>query len=491
MSAGATDAEDLKRRLSAGERDFDEVMLGDSDLSSIVVENASLRGSGFAGVQLQRAELKAVDWSRAMLTDCNGAEASFEDVRFDEARLIGMNFTRARFRHCSFLRTSLDDSDLSKAVFEDCRFDDTIVTHTRMEGARFDRVKGSWRACDAAGADLHAANLAGLDLDDVKAVGANFSQVDAVKLWCFECDLSAADFTGAKLQRASITSCALRGSKFRDADVSGADLGGQDLDGVDLAGAKYDAKTRFPKGFDPDAAGMVRLGPAKVPAARGKMTRAEFEKRWGKPELAQAPNDLLAQARVPLRVRADRRPVMLDGQCYNVGYFRPDASPAKLDYDWAKLSAALERAHELAAILADHYESSNQDVPYFPLVLAPPAGKERAYAEIDVREALGEHPAFTDSASELELSWLEEDIDSSNAFASADDTDGDSKKSLLEYFDAETLEAYERATRWMSEHLEEPVRLSVTGADKYPVFWLGRTPDGLYVGVFTLRDTSD
>ena len=50
--------------------------------------------------------------------------------------------------------------------------------------------------------------------------------------------------------------------KLRKADLQGVDLRGINLAGVilhqtNLSRAKYDKHTKFPDGFDPDAAGMV------------------------------------------------------------------------------------------------------------------------------------------------------------------------------------------------------------------------------------------
>ena len=44
----------------------------------------------------------------------------------------------------------------------------------------------------------------------------------------------------------------------RPTRFDGADLTDARLEGADLAGASYDADTRFPRGFQPDQAGMVQ-----------------------------------------------------------------------------------------------------------------------------------------------------------------------------------------------------------------------------------------
>jgi hypothetical protein len=44
-----------------------------------------------------------------------------------------------------------------------------------------------------------------------------------------------------------------------DTDLRGVDLSGADLGGVYVVGARYDAHTRWPDGFDPVKAGAVRV----------------------------------------------------------------------------------------------------------------------------------------------------------------------------------------------------------------------------------------
>ncbi len=56
----------------------------------------------------------------------------------------------------------------------------------------------------------------------------------------------------AKFTREKVIQVVLDGRKY-----VGADLQGIDLSKADLSGAKYTAKTKWPKNFDPEAAGAV------------------------------------------------------------------------------------------------------------------------------------------------------------------------------------------------------------------------------------------
>jgi hypothetical protein len=112
------------------------------------------------------------------------------------------------------------------------------------------------------GADLRGAKLRGAPLPGANLQGANLGASD----------LRSADLRGADLMDADL----------RDADLRGADLGGTALEHIsdlvtitqtispgrvtsstrgadpNLTGARYDAHTRWPAGFDPARHGAIR-----------------------------------------------------------------------------------------------------------------------------------------------------------------------------------------------------------------------------------------
>ena len=72
-------------------------------------------------------------------------------------------------------------------------------------------------------------------------------------------DLVAANLAGANLSRAH-----LRGANLKMAHLFQADLRGANLTAADLTAAAADQYTTWPKGFDPEAAGVIveeRLAP--------------------------------------------------------------------------------------------------------------------------------------------------------------------------------------------------------------------------------------
>jgi hypothetical protein len=143
----------------------------------------------------------------------------------------------------------------------------------------------------------HAAELL-----DAQLPGASLAGVDLGEALLFGADLRGAHLAGADLRRASLAGADLRnanlqGADLRDAfmlgghvvrvhrgpgkstlklkpkptDLRGADLRGANLQGAQmsmkdsripcifLSGARYDARTRWPKGFDPTRLGAVKV----------------------------------------------------------------------------------------------------------------------------------------------------------------------------------------------------------------------------------------
>ena len=133
-------------------------------------------------------------------------------------------------------------------------------------------TRGKVDAAIASGADLRGANLTGVDLQSANLSSANLreadlSEVDLRKANLTGANLSAAnlsaanlsstDLSDANLSEADLRNANLRNANLREADLTKANLDSANLSWADLRGARYDADTTWPKGFDPVAAGAV------------------------------------------------------------------------------------------------------------------------------------------------------------------------------------------------------------------------------------------
>jgi uncharacterized protein YjbI with pentapeptide repeats len=103
---------------------------------------------------------------------------------------------------------------------------------------------------DLTGADLRSAGLRAADLRGAVLTGTDLSKADLC-----DADLRYAVWIGQVLIRNS----AWRTAKLCRADLRGADLRNGYLFGVDVKEARYDSRTRWPSGFDPQRRGAVRM----------------------------------------------------------------------------------------------------------------------------------------------------------------------------------------------------------------------------------------
>lgn len=63
----------------------------------------------------------------------------------------------------------------------------------------------------------------------------------------------------AQVEGVSLQNACLEGTDVREADLCAADLSDADLTGAVLTAARYNAATRWPEGFDPEAHGALRV----------------------------------------------------------------------------------------------------------------------------------------------------------------------------------------------------------------------------------------
>ena len=117
--------------------------------------------------------------------------------------------------------------------------------------------------------DFEGADLSGLSAPLVRTLrGRSFKR--AILYWANlqAADLSGCDFEAANLRGAHLQDAILVGANLRNAQLGRDNLGGSThLEGADLTlaqqhgadfnGALYDARTKFPSGFDPQAAGCL------------------------------------------------------------------------------------------------------------------------------------------------------------------------------------------------------------------------------------------
>jgi uncharacterized protein YjbI with pentapeptide repeats len=137
----------------------------------------------------------------------------------------------------------------------------------RQRGKRTDRWAMQFMASfqqDLKGIDLSGRDLSGLylkgcnllraNLKGTNLNGANLSQ--AYLAWAY---LNEATLEGTNLSDADLAGASLQGTDLSEANLAGANLTRANLIGASLAGARYDSRTVWPEGFEPQDCGAVRV----------------------------------------------------------------------------------------------------------------------------------------------------------------------------------------------------------------------------------------
>lgn len=166
-----------------------------------------LGGKDYSGKDLQNRDLRTED-----LVGANFENANLTAVNLKEALL-----QKANFKSANLSRASLDGADMSGADFRDSDWSSLGAQNANLSGANLEGV-------DLKKASLYRANLRGANLRNAKGIGhsdyADFSGADLRGTYLLE----MIDYNG-------------RSAKFK--------------------GAKYDRRTRWPKGFDVEGSGAV------------------------------------------------------------------------------------------------------------------------------------------------------------------------------------------------------------------------------------------
>ncbi len=203
----------------------------------------------------------------------------------------------AGLRRGSLAGQSLAGLDLTNAVLEgekmpSVRAEKVILAGARLQGAdlheskfsganlgRADLVKADLRRADLGGAHLDEAQLTGVFMRGayLKAAslrGANLQQAYLSSANLVRADLTGATLTDADLRGANLTEAVLVDAILSNAQLQGANLTRARLGRAVLKDARYDAKTRWPAGFNPKLRGAVSVSPLP-PAAASTAVRAE------------------------------------------------------------------------------------------------------------------------------------------------------------------------------------------------------------------------
>ena len=220
-------------------------------------------GVGEGEQELSRADLRGARLARANLREVRLWCADLSRADLSEADLRGADLTGAR---CA--QAKLPGADLQGARLSGVNLSGVDLTGANLRGACL--AQANLRGADLTGADLTGAELSGATWDartrwpgspHHRSIGP---QHGGVLRRVAGLDLSGFDMTKVGFVRVRACGVVWRGAVLREVDLRGARLEGADFTGsrfVDcqLRDARYDARTRWPAGFDPTEHGL--LGP--------------------------------------------------------------------------------------------------------------------------------------------------------------------------------------------------------------------------------------
>jgi uncharacterized protein YjbI with pentapeptide repeats len=184
------------------------------------------------GTDLRGADLTRAHFERVLLTGAHLEDAVLDEAHLDDAVLEDVHLERAKLERAQLKRARLFRAHVEGAALFDTQLQQASLGRAHLEAA-----------------ELAGANLQGADFFRAHLQGARFT----------DCRLEGVHLMGAHLEGVMLHEAHLEGANLSYAHLEGAvlfgaDLSGADLDGAHFNGAFYDDDTRWPQGFDREAA---------------------------------------------------------------------------------------------------------------------------------------------------------------------------------------------------------------------------------------------
>jgi len=269
---------DWRRRVD--DLDFSEVSFWYETIRGIDLRGRRIVGVDFYKADLSNADLREATFERCLFkkTDLSGAQvqgADFSRSKMNFPYLKGVKEDqRTRWPEEVFdlVRAWRGEKNLVGVDFKDASIFGMDLRGADLRGAR---CHGDMRFVNLEGADIRGADFYSADTDFVRlknviADSGTYLRDEAmnaihvlsgrkhlpensslIRTYLAGIDLSDAQMRGVELSEADLSGAILRGANLRAADLSGTDLSGADLRDADLTGATYNAKTKWPSGFEP------------------------------------------------------------------------------------------------------------------------------------------------------------------------------------------------------------------------------------------------
>jgi uncharacterized protein YjbI with pentapeptide repeats len=169
-----------------------------------------------------------------------------------------LDLTRVDLRHAELRRANLQAARLDRANLQDA-----ILVGANLQDAWLDRA--NLQDAILVGANLQGAQLNFANLQDAQLMHANLQDAQLGGANLQNAVLDRADLQDAWLDGANLQAARLDGANLQTARLDGANLQTAWLDTAKLQGARADKETRWPDGFDPQAAEVTVIDDVAVP----------------------------------------------------------------------------------------------------------------------------------------------------------------------------------------------------------------------------------
>lgn len=123
-SGNIASASELLQRYAAGDREFEEVRLGNADLQGAILHGVDLSEAILSNANLSRADLRGADLSWADLSGANLQGADLRGAILTRADLTRANLTRANLRKADLSLANLTGTQLNEAIMPDGQIHD-------------------------------------------------------------------------------------------------------------------------------------------------------------------------------------------------------------------------------------------------------------------------------------------------------------------------------------------------------------------------------
>ena len=217
------------------------------DLSKVFLvshsEYINLKNAKLEGADLNRAILRRVDLTKAVLQGANLEDALLTEVILKNADLGGARLARANLASDDLRNAKFVKADLCGAILQDANMTEAILDKANMFGA--DLTNAILEHASLRSANMTVAHLELANLKDASLQNANLSSADLSRADLTGANLASAKLSGADLSRADLTGAYLTDANLAAATLQGAVLEVKDIEGANLENADLRAKVLF------------------------------------------------------------------------------------------------------------------------------------------------------------------------------------------------------------------------------------------------------